>query len=84
MGYKLFGGYNYSGPSETDATTIFDAAEQWHERYRYGDVYKVDGCYWPCFGDMDDDSYAVVNFDTDEAMTRAEVLAMMGDIGGEG
>ena len=81
MGYELMGGYNYSGPIETDAITLNDAAEQWHERYRYGDVYKVDGCYWPCFGDMDDDGYAVVNLDTDEAMTRAEVLAMMGDEG---
>ena len=88
MGYELMGGYNYSGPIETDATTLNDAAEQWHERYRYGRSYygsdpfhKVDGISWPCFGDMEDDSYAVVNFDTDEAMTRAEVLAMMGDEG---
>ena len=81
MGYKLFGGYNYSGTVETDATTIEDAAQQWYDRYRYGDIYKVDGCYWPCFGDMEDDGCAVVNFGTDEAMTRSEVLGMFGEEG---
>jgi hypothetical protein len=30
---------------------------------------------------MEDDGYAVINFDTDEAMTRSEILAMMGEEG---
>jgi hypothetical protein len=81
MGYELNGGYNYSGTVETDATTLNDAAEQWYDRYSYGHHRKIDGCYWPCFGDMEDDGYAVVNFGTDEAMTRSEVLAMMGEEG---
>ena len=81
MGYELNGGYNYSGAVETDATTLNDAAEQWYERYSYGHHHKVDGCYWPCFGDMDGDDYAVVNFATDETMTRSEILAMMGEEG---
>jgi hypothetical protein len=81
MGYELNGGYNYSGTIEVDATTLGDAAERWYDRYRYGHHYQVDGCYWPCFGDMEDDGYAVINFDTDEAMTRSEILAMMGEEG---
>ena len=81
MGYELICGHSYSGTVETDATKIFDAAEQWYERYRHGHHRKIDGRYWPCFGDMADDGYAVINFDTDEAMTRGEVLEMMGDEG---
>ena len=80
MGYELNGGYNYSGPIEVVATTFGEAAEQWYERYRYGGSHSIDGVYWPCFGDMDDDDYAVVN-GCDEAMTRGEILAMMGDDG---
>ena len=81
MGYQLVGGYNYSGMIEVAADTVTEAAEQWYDRYRYGDIYSVDGCYWPCFGDMEGDDYAVVNFDTDEVVTRGEILAMMGDDG---
>ena len=76
MGYELNGGYSYSGPIETTATTFGEAAEQWYDRYRSNGHRMVDGVYWPCFGDMDDDDYAVVN-GCDEAMTRGEILAMM-------
>ena len=38
---------------------------------------KVDGVYYPCFGDMEFDDYAVINYDTEETLTRREVMELM-------
>lgn len=74
--FSLFGGYNYNGCVDVQADSLEQAAEQWYDRYSSNGLRRVDGVVWPCWGDMPDDSLAVGNFDTDQYMTRAEVLAL--------
>ena len=74
--YVLIGGYSYDGVIQVEADTIEEAAEKWYDRFRSNGLAKVDGVLWPCFGDMHDDAYAVINFDTEETLTRKDILRM--------
>lgn len=74
--YELNGGYNYGGLIEVQADTIEDAAAAWYDRWASNGQRMIDGVLWPVFGDMPDDDYAVINYDNDDTMTRAEILAM--------
>ena len=72
--FIIEGGYNYTGPITVLADSIEEAAWEWYDRYSSNGLRSVDGSLWPCFGDMEDDSYAVVDPRTEDTMTRAEVL----------
>lgn len=73
--YSLYGGYNYSSLIDIKASCLEDAAAEWYDRWASNGNRKVDGVYWPCFGDMADDDYAVIDYDTEDTMTRGEILA---------
>jgi len=73
--YTLNGGYCYSGGIDIECDSIMEAAAQWFDRWSSNGHRMVAGYLWPCFGDMADDDYAVVNYATDETMTRAEIMA---------
>ena len=74
--YSLNGGYSYGGTIDVAAATIADAAGMWFDRWSSNGLRKVEGVYWPCFGDMDDDDYAVIDYVNEEVMTRKAVLDM--------
>tara|TARA_Y100000004_G_scaffold77795_1_gene87553 strand:+ start:155 stop:454 length:300 start_codon:yes stop_codon:yes gene_type:complete len=75
--FTLNGGYSYSGGIEVDADTIDEAAELWYDRWSSNGLRRVEGVLWPCFGDMEFDDYAVINYDTEETLTRREVMELM-------
>lgn len=74
--YTIIGGYSYAGGIDIECGSMSDAAAAWFDRWSSNGRRYIDGVLYPCFGDMEEDDYAVVNFDTDETLTRAEVLAM--------
>lgn len=76
--YTLNGGYSYSGGIEIEAANIEEAAAEWFDRWSSNGHRRIEGVLWPCFGDMDDEDYAVVNYDTEEAMTRKDILELYG------
>lgn len=70
----MYGGYSYSvGEPETFAT-VREACEAWADRRASNGTRKVDGVYWPTWGDMADDDYAIAN--ENDGLTRAQVLAV--------
>lgn len=75
--WTLGGGHNYRGGIEIDAPCIADAADAWFDRWSSNGQRRIEGVFWPCFGDMDDDDYAVMCFDTEQSLTRKQVLEMM-------
>tara|TARA_B100001094_G_scaffold256576_1_gene255824 strand:- start:850 stop:1107 length:258 start_codon:yes stop_codon:yes gene_type:complete len=75
--FTLNGGYSYSGGIEVDADTIDEAAEKWYDRWSSNGRRKVDGYYYPVFGDIEFDDYAVINYDTEDTLTRHEVMELM-------
>jgi len=74
--YTLNGGYSYAGGIEVEADSIESAAAEWFDRWSSNGNRKIAGVYWPVFGDMQDSDYAVINYDTEEALTYVEVLAL--------
>jgi hypothetical protein len=76
--YTLNGGYSYSGGIDIEAATIEEAAAEWFDRWSSNGLRRIEGVFWPCFGDMDDEDYAVVNYDTEEAMTCKDILELYG------
>jgi hypothetical protein len=76
--YTLNGGYSYSGGIDIEAANIEEAAAEWFDRWSSNGHRRIEGVLWPCFGDMDDEDYAVVNYDTEEAMTRKDILELYG------
>ena len=68
------GGWNYAtGEPETFAT-LQDAAEAWADRHDSNGLRRINGVFFPGWGDMEDDSYAIVT--EDDGWTKAEVLRM--------
>lgn len=74
--FSLNGGYNYAECIDVEVSTLEDAAAEWFDRWSSNGNRKVGGYYYPCFGDMEDSDYAVINFDTEETLSRSEVIAM--------
>lgn len=74
--FKLNGGWNYSGLHTSSAVTLEEAAAEWYDRYSSNGLRRIEGFFYPCWGDMEDTEYAVVNYETEETMTRAEVMRM--------
>jgi len=77
--YTLNGGYSYAGGIEVEAESIESAAAEWFDRWSSNGNRRVAGVYWPVFGDMEDTDYAVINYDTEEALTYLEVLSLFGE-----
>lgn len=73
--YLLIGGYSYSGAEELEFPTMERACEEWMDRWFSNGQRYVNGTLYPCWGDMEDDDYAVVNLDTEETRTRIDLLA---------
>jgi hypothetical protein len=72
--YEIWGGYNYAGPITVTCETLGDAADEWLARWNSNGIWKVDGVFWPCFGDMDDEAIAVIDPVSERYLTRRQVL----------
>ena len=76
--YTLNGGYSYAGGIDIEADSIEDAAAEWYDRWSSNGIRKVAGYLWPVFGDCEDEDYAVIDYATEEVMTRKEVMELYG------
>lgn len=72
--FHLYGGYSYNGSDTVEVETIDEACSIWLDRFLSNGVRAIDGVRFPCWGEMGDDNYAVVNFDTEETRTRYEIM----------
>lgn len=70
----MYGGYSYAIGEPESFETIREACESWADREASNGTRKVDGVYWPTWGDMADDDYAIVS--EADGLTKAEVLAV--------
>ena len=72
--FHLYGGYSYNGSDTVETETIDEACSIWLDRFLSNGIRPIDGVLFPCWGDMDDDSCAVVNYETDETRTHHEMM----------
>jgi hypothetical protein len=70
----MVGGYSYSMGEPEAFPTYRAACEAWADRHSSNGLRLVDGVYWPTWGDMADDDYAIAT--EYEGLTRDQVQAI--------
>ncbi len=80
MTYTLNGGPSYMGGVDIETDSLESAGYQWYLRYVSNGQFKVDGCLYPVFGSgVDLHDYAVINYETEETLTRKQIMEMVND-----
>lgn len=55
----MYGGYSYAIGDPETFPTYRAACEAWADRESSNGIRRVDGVFWPTWGDMADDDYAI-------------------------
>lgn len=71
----LWGGHSYAHGDAETFPSLAAAAAAYVDRYDSNGIRKVDGVYWPAWGECADDAYVITTEDGD-GWTRAEVFAL--------
>lgn len=72
--YTMYGGYSYAIGEPELFVDVREACKVWAERHDSNGIRRVDGLFYPTWGDMDDDDYAITT--EYDGLTKSEVMAV--------
>lgn len=79
MEFFLWGGYSYAHGDAETFESLDAAIEAYCDRYESNGTRRIDGVFWPTWGDCAADDYVITTADGD-GWTRSEVFARYAEL----